>query len=262
MAGAEERADMKVLVEKDGPVTTITINRPEVRNAIDKETAELLASAFREFESDDESKVAVLRGAEGQFSSGADLKAWSKNEGPQLSETGDSPLGPIRMNLSKPVIAAVAGYSVAGGMALALWCDLRVVEETAVFGMLDRRFGVPMIGAVTVKLPKLIGLSHAMDIILTGRQVDANEAYRMGLANRIAPHGQSRKVAEELARELAGYPWLCLVNDRKALLEGMDLSDEAAQRNEFRRGMATIQSGETLDGAGAFASGKGRHGKS
>ena len=251
---------MKVLIEKNDSITTIIINRPEVRNALDRETAALLADAFRQFEADPEAKVAVLTGAAGHFSAGADLKALARGEQLRMEEQGDSPIGPVRMNLSKPVIAAVAGYAVAGGMALTLWCDLRVVEETAIFGMLDRRFGVPMIGAVTVNLPRLIGLSHATDLILTGRQVDAQEAYRMGLANRIVPQGKAREAAEALARELASHPWLCLVNDRKALREGLDMPTELAHVNEFRLGMATMNSGETAVGASNFASGAGRHG--
>ncbi|NIB42322.1 crotonase/enoyl-CoA hydratase family protein [Pseudomaricurvus alkylphenolicus] len=252
---------MKVLVEKSGDITTIIINRPEVRNALDRETTELLARAFREFDADPQAKVAILTGAEGQFSSGADLKAWSKGETLRLEEQGDSPIGPVRMKLSKPVIAAVAGYAVAGGMALSLWCDLRVVEETAIFGMLDRRFGVPMIGAVTVNLPRLIGLSHASDLILTGRQVEADEALRMGLANRVVPQGEGLKAAHELAQELASYPWLCLVNDRKAMLEGPDMSEAQAHVNEMRLGLQTINSGESVSGASNFAAGAGRHGQ-
>ncbi len=252
---------MSVEVSKDGPVMTITINRPKVRNAIDRKTAELLAEAFRDFEADEEAKVAVLTGAEGQFSAGADLKAMSRGESMRFEETGDSPLGPVRMRLEKPVIAAVAGYAVAGGMALALWCDLRVMEKTATFGMFDRRFGVPMVGAVTVNLPRLIGLSRAMDLVLTGRAVEADEALHIGLANRVVPEGQGLKAAQELAAELAAFPWECVVNDRKALLDAMDMTSEMGQRNEFRLGMSVMATGQSKEGAGRFAGGEGRGGE-
>lgn len=250
----------KVKIEKDGPVTIVTIDRPEVRNAIDRETASALANAFHAFEADETAKVAILAGVGGQFSSGADLKAIARGETLRMEETGDSPIGVARIRTSKPVIAAVAGYAVAGGMAMALWCDLRVVEETAVFGMFDRRFGVPMVGGVTVNLPRLLGLSHAMDLILTGRAVDAQEAYRMGLANRVVPAGEGITRAKELANELAAFPWGCLVNDRKALLDSYDMPTEAAHRNEFRLGQQVFDSGESKDGAGEFVSGKGKGG--
>ena len=251
---------MKVIVEKDGPLRIVTINRPEVRNALDRETAALLADAFRTFDADDDAKVAILTGVGGQFSAGADLKAIAKGESLRLEETGDSPIGVARLRLSKPVVAAVSGFAVAGGMALALWCDLRVMEESATFGMFDRRFGVPMVGGVTVNLPRLIGLSHAMDLILTGRAVDAQEAVRIGLANRIAPEGGALEMAKELGRELAGFPWLCLVNDRKALLDSYDMPTETAHRNEFRLGQQVFDSGESKQGAGRFAGGAGRGG--
>ena len=251
---------MKVIVEKNGPVTTVIVNRPEVRNAIDRETAELLAEAFRAFEADVDAKVAIFMGADGNFGSGADLKAMADGGMARMEEDGDSPLGVTRMRLSKPVIAAVSGYAVAGGMAIALWCDMRVVEENAIFGMFDRRYGVPMVGAVTVRLPRLIGLSHAMDIILTGRPVHAQEALTIGLANRVVPEGKSREEAEALAHQLASFPWECLVNDRRATLEGWDMDDEMAQKNEFRLGMEAITSGQAQTGASQFSSGVGRHG--
>lgn len=252
---------MKVTVTKDAPIVTISVNRAEVRNAIDRETAELLAQAFRDFEEDDDLKVAVLAGQGGQFGAGADLKSIARGERLRFEETGDSPLGPIRMRLSKPVIAAVQGYAVAGGMALALWCDMRVMEKTATFGMFDRRYGVPMLGAVTVNLPRLIGLSRAMDLILTGRAVDAEEAFHIGLANRLTEAGEGLVAAQDLAREIASFPWECVVNDRKALLDAMDMTSELGQRNEFRLGMEVFDGGIAKEGAGQFAAGQGRHGK-
>ena len=251
---------LKVLVEKRGAVTTITINRPEVRNAIDRETADLLAEVFREFEEDEGARVAVLTGADGQFSAGADLKSIASGGQLRFSETGDSPLGPVRMRLRKPVIAAVAGYAVAGGMALALWCDMRVVERTATFGMFDRRYGVPMLGAVTVNLPRLIGLSRAMDLILTGRAVEAEEALHIGLANRVVESGTALTEAQALARQLSEFPWECLVSDRMALLEAQDLTSEQGQLNEYRLGMSNFDSGGARQGAVRFASGEGKHG--
>ena len=260
--GAAHRADsMTISVDKDGPVTTVTIERPHVRNAIDRATAEALTSAFRAFEQDESARVAVLAGAGGTFSAGADLKAIAAGEALQLKEQGDGPLGVTRMRLDKPVIAAVDGYAVAGGMALALWCDLRVVDETATFGMFDRRYGVPMVGGVTVNLPRLIGLSRAMDLILTGRPVDAKEAFDVGLANRLAPAGEALNVARKLAHELAAFPWACLVSDRKATLEAMDLSSPMGHINEFRLGLKNFDSGGSRAGASRFAAGEGRHGR-
>lgn len=251
---------MKVTIENDGPIRIVTINRPDVRNALDRDTAAQLAEAFHNFEADDGAKVAILTGVGGQFSAGADLKALARGENLRLEETGDSPIGVARIRLSKPVIAAVAGYAVAGGMAMALWCDLRVMEETATFGMFDRRFGVPMVGGVTVNLPRLIGLSHAMDLVLTGRAVNAEEAFRIGLANRVVGEGEALEAAKKLGRELAEFPWLCLVNDRKALLDAYDMPTETAHRNEFRLGMQVLNSGASKEGAGRFALGAGRSG--
>jgi enoyl-CoA hydratase len=256
----DEEDGMLVLTEKKGPVTTVIINRPEVRNAVDRPTAEALARAFRAFEADQEARVAVLTGAGGCFCAGADLKAISKGLGNRIEEDGDGPMGPTRMRLSKPVIAAVAGYAVAGGLELAIWCDLRVVERDAVFGVFCRRWGVPLIDGGTVRLPRLIGLSRAMDMILTGRPVGAEEALAMGLANRVVDTGCCREEAERLAREIARFPWRCVLSDRQSAYDQLDLPFEEAMLREFRLGLATIRSGETVEGAGRFASGQGRHG--
>jgi enoyl-CoA hydratase len=251
---------MYVLVEKNGPVTTIIINRPEVRNAVDRPTAQELADAFRSFEADGEARVGVLTGAGGCFCAGADLKGLREGRTNRLAEEGDGPMGPTRMWLNKPVIAAVAGYAVAGGLELALWCDLRVMEQDAVFGVFCRRWGVPLIDGGTVRLTRLIGLSHALDMVLTGRPVEAEEALRMGLANRVVEPGASRAEAEALAGQIARFPQQCLLGDRRSTYEQWDLSVQAAMRNEFRLGLATIESGETLEGAARFSQGAGRHG--
>ena len=251
---------MLVITEKKGAVTTIIINRPEVKNAVNGETAAALAKAFRDFESDDTSHVAVLCGTGGTFCAGADLKAIAtavENSIPmRLEEEGDGPMGPSRMLLSKPVIAAIDGYAVAGGMELALWCDLRVMEEGAVMGIFCRRWGVPLIDGGTVRLPRLIGLSRALDLILTGREVDAEECLQMGLANRMVPEGTARQAAEQLAAQMAALPQTCLRNDRLSAYEQFDLPFEQAMLNEFRRGMKTIQSGESVMGAGKFVKSK------
>ena len=253
---------MRVLTEKNGWVTTIILNRPEARNAVDRPTAEDLAQAFRDFEADPESRVAVLTGAGGFFCAGADLKAISEASGRynRIEKEGDGPMGPSRMLLAKPVIAAVAGYAVAGGLELACWCDMRVVERDAVFGVFCRRWGVPLIDGGTVRLPRLIGLSNALDMILTGRPVEAQEALRMGLANRVVEPGTSREEAEALAAQIAGFPQQCLLSDRLSAYQQFDLPYPEALRNEFRLGLATIQSGETLEGAARFTGGAGRHG--
>ncbi len=245
---------MAVLAEKKGAVTTIILNRPEVKNAVDGPTAEALVQAFRAFEDDQEARVAVLFGTGGCFCAGADLKAISQGRPNRFSEEGDGPMGPSRMFLSKPVIAAVAGYAVAGGLELALWCDLRVVERDAVFGVFCRRWGVPLIDGGTIRLPRMIGLSAALDMILTGRPVGAEEAQRLGLANRVVAPGTSRAEAEALAETIARFPQQCMRNDRRSAYEQIDLSLKEALKNEFRLGMETITSGETLEGAG-------RHGK-
>lgn len=251
---------MRVLVEKKRTVTTIIINRPEVRNAVDRTTAEALANAFREFEADKEARVAVLTGAGACFCAGADLKAMTEGSPNRVEEDGDGPMGPTRMQLDKPVIAAVAGYAVAGGLELALWCDLRVMERDAVFGVFCRRWGVPLMDGGTVRLARLIGLSHALDMVLTGRPVEAEEAQRMGLANRIVESGTSRAESEAIAEQIANFPQTCLLSDRRSVYEQWGLSVQEAMRNEFRHGLSTIQTGETLEGASRFFSGAGRHG--
>ena len=252
---------MSVRVEKAGAVTTVVLERPEVRNAVDGPTAAALADAFRAFEADGDARVAVLWGAGGTFCAGADLKAIATGRGNRLAPDGDGPMGPSRMLLDKPVIAAVAGYAVAGGLELALWCDLRVVEEDAVLGVFCRRWGVPLVDGGTVRLPRLIGLSRSLDLILTGRPVDAREAERIGLANRVVPRGQSRAAAEALAREIAAFPPRCVLSDRRSAYESETLALDAALAREFALGRATIESGETRAGAGRFAAGEGRHGR-
>ena len=252
---------MSVRVEKSGAVTTVIIDHPERRNAVDGATARALADAFRAFDADSQSCVAVLWGAGGHFCGGADLKAFASNPGElALHADGDAPLGVSRMLLSKPVIAAVSGYAVAGGLELACWCDLRVAERSAVFGVFCRRFGVPLIDGGTVRLPRLIGQSHALDMILTGRAVDADEALAMGLANRVVADGDARRAAEELAAEIARHPQRCMRNDRLSAHEQWSLSLADAMRNEFRRGADSIASGESDAGASRFTHGEGRHG--
>ncbi|HEX8035230.1 MAG TPA: crotonase/enoyl-CoA hydratase family protein [Ktedonobacterales bacterium] len=250
---------MGLRIERDGPITTVILSRPEVRNAVDRETAEELADAFRAFDGDPDALVGVLVGDHGQFCAGADLKAFAGGQGNRIEPEGDGPMGPSRMLLSKPVVAAISGYAVAGGLELALWCDLRVMEEDAVVGVFCRRWGVPLIDGGTVRLPRLIGLSRALDLILTGRAVDAQEALAMGLANRVVPHGQGRAAAEELARELARFPQVCMRNDRLSAYEQWHLSLDDALANEFRHGMESLRAG-AAEGAQRFAGGEGRHG--
>ena len=253
---------MTVLIEKKESIFTVIINRPEVKNAVDGPTASVLADAFREFEKDDAFSVAVLCGSGDTFCAGADLNALSSmNRLNRLEPEGDGPMGPSRMTLSKPVIAAISGYAVAGGLELALWCDLRVMEETAVLGIFCRRFGVPLIDGGTVRLPRLIGMSHAMDLILTGRPVEAMEAKNMGLANRIVPHGKAREAAEELASEISKFPQICMRSDRMSAYEQWEKSLKDAMMNEFQRGMEPIEKGETLQGATNFKKGVGKHGE-
>jgi enoyl-CoA hydratase len=242
---------MAVLVEKEGPVMTIILSRPEVKNAVDRPTAEALAGAFRRFEADDEARVAVLWGAGGTFCAGADLKAIASGSPNRLDPEGDAPMGPSRMLLDKPVIAAIAGHAVAGGLELALFCDLRVVEEDAILGVFCRRWGVPLIDGGTVRLPRLIGLSRALDLILTGRAVSAAEALSMGLANRVVKAGASRSEAEALAREIAAFPELCMRGDRRSAYEQFDLGLEDALANEWRLGMRSIEA-DALAGAARF----------
>jgi len=249
-----------VRIDNDGPVRIITIDRPEVRNAVDEPTREALADAFRAFDEDETAGVAILTGAHGVFCAGADLKAFAAGKKRRRTEDGDGPMGPTRMILGKPTIAAVEGYAVAGGLELALWCDMRVAAEDAVFGVYCRRWGVPLIDLGTVRLPRLIGQSHAMDLILTGRGVSGDEAQRMGLANRLTPKGEALKGALELAKDLAALPQRCLRSDRLSALEQWSLGWREAMLNEFHRGMTVINSGESKEGATRFASGAGRHG--
>ena len=261
----------EVLIEKNGPVTTIILNRPEVKNAVNRETASLLVDAFLDFESDENAAVAVFYGAGGTFCAGADLKQFAQGAGnlsrmPATGEeftrlAGDGPMGPSRMILNKPVIAAIAGHAVAGGLELALWCDMRVVEEDAVMGVYCRRWGVPLIDGGTIRLPRLIGHSRAMDLMLTGRAVHADEALAIGLANRIATKGKAREEAEQLAMEIARFPQNCLRHDRMSAYEQWDLPYDHALRNEFEHGREVLSSGEALNGATRFASGKGRGGR-
>ena len=257
-----------VLIERGDLVWTITINRPGVRNAVDGPTAHALADAFRAFDADAQACVAVLTGADGQFCAGADLKAVAggfadgSRANPLDSDMhADGPMGPTRLRLSKPVIAAVEGHAVAGGLELALWCDLRVASSTAVFGVYCRRFGVPLIDGGTVRLPRLIGESRALDLILTGRAVTADEALMLGLANRVVPAGDALAAALALARQIAAFPQQCMRNDRTSMLaqHGLPLTDALAQ--EFALGMQTLQSGEAVSGAQRFAEGTGRHGR-
>ena len=250
---------MTVEVTKDGPVTTVRINRPEVRNAVDRATAEALVAAFEEFDADPDAAVAVLHGEGGTFCAGADLKAVAGGDPNRFEPDGDGPMGPTRMRLGKPVIAAVAGHAVAGGLELAIWADLRVMEEDAVFGVFCRRWGVPLIDGGTVRLPRLIGASNAMDLILTGRPVGAEEALRMGLANRVVPPGQALAAAQDLARQLAAFPQTCMRHDRLSLLEQEGLSEQDALATEYRHGVVSVTT-DTVAGATRFADGAGRHG--
>ncbi|HMU38167.1 MAG TPA: crotonase/enoyl-CoA hydratase family protein [Pseudomonadota bacterium] len=252
-----------VTIEKQDGVWTVVLSRPQFRNAVDRATAEALSQAFRDFDQDETARVAVLFGDGGHFCAGADLKAIGNGSPNRLSPDGDGPLGPTRLRLSKPTIAAISGYAVAGGLELACFCDLRVADETAVLGVFCRRFGVPLIDGGTVRLPQIVGLGRALDLILTGRPVDAAEALSMGLVNRVVPVGTARESAENLARALTRLPQHCLRSDRRAALLQMDdpkpLSE--ALRREFELGMQTILTGETLGGATAFVSGTGRHGQ-
>jgi enoyl-CoA hydratase len=249
-----------VETSRSGSILIATINRPEVRNAVDAATAAALADAFRGFDADATLEVAVLTGAAGTFCAGADLKAIAAGRPNVTNEAGDGPMGPTRMLLSKPVIAAIEGHAVAGGLELALWCDLRVVARDATLGVYCRRFGVPLIDLGTIRLPRLIGQSQALDLILTGRGVGGEEALRMGLANRLVESGQALEAALELARRLAGFPQACLRSDRLSCYEQWGLATEDAICNEFRRGLAVLNGGESAVGAREFAEGVGRHG--
>ncbi len=247
-----------VRVVREGPVTTVLLSRPERRNAVDGPTALALADAFRGFDADPDAAVAVLHGEGGVFCAGADLKAVGTESGNRVQDAGDGPMGPTRMRLSKPVIAAIAGHAVAGGLELALWCDLRIAEDDAVLGVFCRRWGVPLIDGGTVRLPRLIGVSRAMDMILTGRPVGAAEAERIGLVNRVVPPGASLGAAQELAAELARFPQTCMREDRLSALEQEGLSDTEALAAELEHGRRSLLDVQT--GLERFRSGAGRHG--
>jgi enoyl-CoA hydratase len=251
---------MSVRYEAVNRTAVITIDRPQVRNAVDGPTAAALAAAFRRFDTDPLLDVAILTGAQGTGCAGADLKAVAAGDGNRVTLDGDGPMGPTRMQLGKPVLAAVEGHAVAGGLELALWCDLRVAARDAVFGVYCRRWGVPLVDGGTVRLPRLIGISHAMDLILTGRGVSGAEAQAMGLANRLTEPGQALAVALELAEELGRFPQRCLRSDRASALAQWPMAEAAALREETRLGLEVIRSGETRAGATRFAGGAGRHG--
>ena len=258
-----EHHDETVHFEVDGPVCVVTIDRPQARNAVDGPTQQALSEAFRRFEDDDSLAIAILTGAGGTFCAGADLKAVADKRGNRVESdmSRDGPMGPTRMVFSKPVIAAVEGYAVAGGLELAVMCDLRVAAEDAVFGVYCRRWGVPLIDGGTIRLPRLIGQSHALDLILTGRGVSGDEARMMGLANRLTPKGEALAVARQLAHQIAAFPQRCMRSDRRSSFEQWDLPLDAALANETRLGLEVIRSGETIEGAARFASGSGRHGQ-
>ena len=250
-----------ISVEDDGPVRVVTINRPEVRNAVDRATAGALVDAFRAFDADPSSAVAVLTGSGGTFCAGADLKAVAAGTGNRVTEDGDGPMGPTRLRLTKPVLAAIEGHAVAGGLEVALWCDLRVAARDATLGVYCRRFGVPLVDLGTIRLPRLIGHSRAMDLILTGRGVGADEAWAMGLVNRVTEPGAAHAGALVLAHELAALPQVCLRHDRLSAIEQWDLAEPQAGVNEIRHGLASIASGEAAAGATRFTGGAGRHGE-
>ncbi len=243
-------------------IAIVTIDRAHARNAVDRDTAQQLAAMFHRFDADPQLSVAILTGAAGHFCAGADLKALAEGRGNSMTEDGDGPMGPTRMLLSKPVIAAVEGYAVAGGLELALWCDLRVASRDAVFGVFCRRFGVPLVDGGTVRLPRLIGQSNALDLILTGRGVSGEEAWRMGLVNRLTETGYALDGAVELAHTLCAFPQRCMRSDRLSVYEQWGRDQDSAVRNEFRRGQEVVQSGEPVAGAARFAGGEGRHGTS
>jgi enoyl-CoA hydratase len=250
-----------VRYETDGPLAVVTIDRPEVRNAVDRPTAEALADAFRRFDADPERAVAVLTGAGGSFCAGADLKAVATGRGNRAALDGDGPMGPTRMRLAKPVIAAVEGHAVAGGLELAVWCDLRVAARDAVFGVYCRRWGVPLVDGGTIRLSRMLGHSHALDLILTGRGVSGEEARLMGLANRLVAPGKALEEALALGHQLARFPQRCLRSDRLSSYLQWDLPFETALHEEMRLGLEVIESGETSTGATRFAAGAGRHGR-
>jgi len=248
-----------VRTEREGPVSVVILDRPEARNAVDRTTAEALADAFRAFDADETARVGILWGDHGTFCAGADLKALATGNANRVERDGDGPMGPSRMLLGKPVIAAIAGHAVAGGLELALWCDLRVAEEDATLGVFCRRFGVPLIDGGTIRLPRLIGLSRALDLILTGRAVPAAEALAMGLVNRVVPAGQALGAAKELAHQLAELPQAALRADRMSAYLQHDLPLDAALMQELELGSQALA--EAVQGASRFADGAGRHGR-
>lgn len=247
-----------VRIERNGPVFTVILSRPEARNAVDGPTGAALFDAFTEFDNDESAAVAVLWGEGGTFCAGADLKSVGTERGNRLAADGPGPMGPSRMRLGKPVVAAVAGHAVAGGLELAIWCDLRVAAEDAVFGVFCRRWGVPLIDGGTVRLPRLIGTGRAMDLVLTGRPVDAAEALSMGLVSRVVPAGQERAAAEELAAEIARFPQTCARQDRLSLLEQEGLTEQEALANEWEHGLISLT--DAVTGTRRFADGAGRGG--
>ncbi len=250
---------MGIEIEKKNKITIITINNPEVKNAIDEQSASELAKAFKEFESDTDSYVAILCGANDTFCSGANLKAIKNGTGNKLTKDGDGPMGPTRLQLAKPVIAAIAGYCVAGGLELALWCDLRIIEQKGIMGVFNRRWGIPLIDGGTIRLPRIIGLGRALDLILTGRPVEAEEALSLGLVNRVVPIGQARAEAEKLAEQLAEFPQTCLRHDRLSSYEQYNYSLKKALENEYDHGLHSLE--EMTNGVEKFVGGEGRHGQ-
>jgi len=255
---------MTIEIEIDYPIFIVTINNPEVRNAVDRQTAQELADAFRRFEKDGKALVGILSGKGGNFCAGANLKAISEDNESKINRIkvdGDGPMGPTRMFLNKPIIAAISGYAVAGGLELALWCDLRVVEKDAIFGVFCRRFGVPLIDGGTVRLPRLIGMSRALDMILTGRPVNAQEAYEWGLANRVVENGESLKEAKKIALQISEFPQSCMRNDRISVYEQFGLEINKALKNEFQHGINTLKTREHFKESKKFIQGEGKHGK-
>jgi enoyl-CoA hydratase len=251
---------MTVIVTQESRTQIIQINRPGRRNAVDGPTAELLASAFQSFDEDDRYDVAILTGSSNTFCAGADLKAVASGQGNSVRESGRGPMGPTRMQLNKPVIAAIEGHAVAGGLELALWCDMRVAARNAILGVFCRRWGVPLVDGGTIRLARLVGQSRALDLILTGREVAGEEALHFGLVNRLVAEGDALEEALKLAAEISLFPQLCMRKDRQSLYEQWNLDMDAALINETRLGLEVIRSGETVEGAKRFASGKGRHG--
>lgn len=255
-----DRGMSSVRIETAPPITTVVLSRPDVRNAVDRPTAEALADAFGRFEADGSARVGVLWGDHGTFCAGADLKAVARGTPNRVAADGDGPMGPSRMRLDKPVIAAIGGHAVAGGLELALWCDLRVMEEDAVLGVLCRRFGVPLIDGGTVRLPRIVGLGRALDLVLTGRAVHAEEALRIGLVDRVVPRGQARAAAEALARQIAAFPQTCMRSDRASVYDGLGRTLDEALAIEFEHGRRALADPALVSGATRFAEGAGRGG--